>query len=163
MKATEAIDKLQRELKQYQDQLTDKVGIKAVKFFQEGFLRQGWVEDGRLERWKPRKNNSNAGKGILLRSGLLMGSLKYVKEGFLKVRIGSELPYAPIHNEGGIINATQHVRPFTRKNGSNVRGFSRKVIIEMPQRKFLGESADVYKSAERELIKDIESIINNLK
>ena len=165
MTPREAINQLQREAIALQGKMIDIAATKAVRFFTDNFARQGWIEDGQLHPWEPRKNGKDPGRPILQGIGRrrLSVSLRYIKVGPYSALIGSDVPYAGVHNEGLRINATQRVHPFTRRDGVAVKGFVRHIDFQMPKRQFVGESPDVYKSVERELFKAIEEITNKLK
>lgn len=142
--------------------LTRKAGAMIVDFFKESFRRQGWW-DRNKEKWAERKDRKRKGKGraILVRSGRLRRSIRVIHSTAGKVIVGTDVPYARIHNEGGEFMVTQNVSSHTRKahgrkgyttaSGRKVRrgtvrehtvkahGRTRKV--GMPRRQFMGSSA----------------------
>ena len=109
--------------------------------------------------WSPAYAKTRHGNQSLLQGdGGLLDSIQYVVSGG-EVEIGSNLPYAAIHNEGGKIKrkeraSTVHFHQdsrtgevgnrFVKKSKSN---FAQDVTIgaheiEMPQRQYLGFSAE---------------------
>jgi phage gpG-like protein len=59
------------------------------------------------QKWKPRKDGSSAGertrrRNLLVQSGKLRRSIRVVKVSKNSVTVGSDVPYAKIHNEGGV-------------------------------------------------------------
>lgn len=100
------------------------IGTTCVKVVQDNFRLQGYDSGNGVTKWAPRKNstnkkyNSRSGvKGstassknkILVQTGNLRESVKYVANG-QTVRVGIDLgviPYAQVHNEGGVITAKE--------------------------------------------------------
>ena len=95
--------------------------------------------------------------------------------------VGTDVPYAQLHNEGGTVNKVAQVKAHTRKVvirqrsvnrrgnattraiGSkivNVRAHNRKMNLTMPKRQFLGESELLMRRIEmhvnRELNKELQ-------
>lgn len=139
----------------------------AERMKDANFSAQGFVENGTARpRWKNRKQETGRtrGKRILHGTGTLQNSVK-VKALTDKVTVGVDLstvPYAKVHNDGGRV--IQYVRAHTRKHWKTgkryqVRGFSRK--LSMPQRRFLGYSPDIFKSAEKDVRREFDKIFNN--
>jgi phage gpG-like protein len=140
------------------------VGNMAVNFYKDSFKRQGYIESTSIKRWDKRKNNTKGkGRAILVKTGRLRRSIRIIRSGLGFVVVGSDVPYARIHNEGGWIKTTQNIGSFTRKAHkrkkhsrtwkgakqnikasqviqSNISAHSRKVNTEIPQRQFMGAS-----------------------
>lgn len=91
-------------------------GVQATRYLKDGFKRQGWVENGRVSRWKPRLPGSpRNSRRILSDTGNLKDSIRILSLGVDEVRIGinpSEVPYAEIHNSGGSITITPAMRRY---------------------------------------------------
>ena len=68
------------------------------------------------------------GKG----SGRLKKSIRRIRVTQNSVTIGTDVPYAQIHNEGGTIKKTVSVKSHRRKMNTTI-----------PQRQFIGESAQL--------------------
>ena len=145
--------------------MTAEVGIIAVNFSKDRFQFKNWIDKGGVEKWKPRQRNKRNDKGsLLVRSGRLKRSIRKIITGDYYVMVGTDVPYAQIHNEGGEINKTVRVRGFQRKINIrarkidratgrvrklkkvigqtlvNVRSHNRKMNLQMPKRQFLGDS-----------------------
>jgi phage gpG-like protein len=136
------------------------VGTEAVRFFQDSFTRQGFIDKG-FTKWKPRKANAKRNtRAILMDTGALRRSIRIVSKGRNYVIVGATQPYAQVHNEGfdATVNIKAHSRRISQitkvfsiktKRGrkvrvntgalASVRAHTRKMKIE--QRQFMGESA----------------------
>lgn len=121
---------LERELNKF----TRIMGVEAKNFFVQSFRNQGFT-DRRLERWQRRRNNSDPGRAILVKSGNLRRSIRVLASSINEVTIGSDLPYAQIHNEGGRMR----------------RGM-------MPRRQFIGESYQLNRRLMRILDRTIKKV-----
>ena len=122
--------------------LTSEAGTIAVNFSKKRFRKKNWI-DGSINPWKPRKKKSNG--STLVKSGRLKRSIRKISSGKLKVLIGTDVPYAQIHNEGGTIKKRVNVRSHNRGNGrkrknARVRAHTRKMNLKIPKRQFLGNS-----------------------
>lgn len=170
-------------------QLPTLVGGLAVTFSKKRFREQAWV-DHRTERWKKRKKGGSwgrkerKGRAILVDTGKLKRSIRIVRKTQDFVTIGSDMPYARIHNEGGRINETIKIRAHNRaktklgitkkrelkkstkieygrvKTGDiKVKAHTRKINIAIPRRQFLGESTILTKQLERQIVAKIKKAI----
>lgn len=105
-------------------------------------FRDGGFTDENKEVWKPRKqeDKKRAGRATLVDSGELRRSVvvKNINLQQLKVVIGSDLPYAAIHNYG-----------------LNGKAWG-KYPFKMPQRQFIGKSEQVDKKAVKIIEKRID-------
>jgi phage gpG-like protein len=132
--------------------LPSKVAIEAVRFSKERFQQGNWIGSS-TETWKPRKpikqSKTRAGRGILTDSGRLRRSIRKVQANSQKVTLGTDVPYAQVHNSGGRYTASQnvgaHMRKAHKRNGKMVKAhqvnsFSRTLTVNMPRRQFIGES-----------------------
>jgi len=149
-----------RDFRAFARDLPQYVGTEAVRFFKDSFNRQGFIDEGGVKRWKPRnkKAKRNKGRKILIDSGALKRSIRITDKTAHSVTVGTNLPYAQIHNEGfsGVQYVKPHKRTATRKmkwknsytgrnttikgagSRHNVKGFGRRV--NMPKRQFIGKS-----------------------
>lgn len=92
-------------------------------------------------------NYSNAAtkRGILIGPGAnLMNSITEKERSKDKVVIGSDLPYAAVHNEGGTIK---------------VFG---KAVRKLPKRQFLGESRELMDELQKKYLADIDRIVDQM-
>ncbi|MGG7468693.1 phage virion morphogenesis protein [Chryseobacterium arthrosphaerae] len=144
-----------------------QVGVIAVNFSKERFVQKNWINRTR-EPWQPRKRQARG--SILVRSARLKRSIRKISQGNYYVYIGTDVPYAQIHNEGGQINKTVNVKAFTRQTSGNrtrnrrgtqnVRAHTRRMNIRMPKRQFLGDSAVLNRRIERFISRELDNEIN---
>lgn len=146
----------------------------AVSHFKQGFKDQGFT-DNSLEKWKPRKAPEKGRRGrrsILIKTGALRRSVRIVRIGHNRVQVGSDLPYARIHNEGGRITGSQQVDRHTRRahtrrvrgrrqnvSEHQVRSHSRTVNTQIPKRQFIGGSSKLNRKIEHKLIQELRRIL----
>lgn len=166
-KLTEDLRGKSEEIRRLQKKIPRYVAAAAEKMKDANFSAQGFVENGTARpRWKKRKreNHLTRGRRILYGTGNLQNNVK-AKALADRVSVGvdlSKVPYAKIHNEGG--QFVQYVKVHTRKHYKTgrryqVRRFSRK--INMPQRKYLGHSSDIFKSTEKDIRYEFDRIFKN--
>lgn len=138
-----------------------RLGADAQRHFMMSFRNQGFT-DTSLVLWprlkKPRTSGGKVVQGRILKGrGLLMNSIRVLRANWNSIQVvagGSHVPYARIHNEGGTIEATASVRAHTRRDhaartsagtrlrkGSTVATHTRKMLIYMPKRQYMGRSA----------------------
>ena len=155
----EVFKQLERDIKGVIRKLPRQLGVEVVAYSMTRFREQGW--DG--NPWPRRKGNTDPGRAVLIGkgSGRLRRSIRITKTTSDSVTVGSDLPYAKIHNEG--FNGTENVREHTRtttshtlttlyredtgakervkvrqKSTGKVNAFVRR--MRMPRRQFLGDS-----------------------
>ena len=119
--------------------LPAKLGNTAVKFFQDNFRREGFL-DNSLTRWQRRKRETrrSRGKKILQNTGRLRRSIKRLTTTFGRIVIGTRgVDYASIHNEG-----------------LNGVAFG-KYPFKMPKREFVGDSATLEKLLKKRISQEI--------
>ncbi len=157
------INKLNRAV-QVSKRLPGRAAVVAVNFSKERFIRKNWVESSR-ESWKPSRSRRGRGS-TLVRSGRLKRSIRKVRVTQNYVIIGSDVPYAQIHNEGGSINKTVTVGKHQRRNsrGRNsgnitVKAHKRRMSTTIPKRQFIGESAVLARRIERMMAAEIKHIL----
>jgi phage gpG-like protein len=149
------LKKIAAHFKQVLDKAPVELGLNAVDFFVGSFKNQGW-QGATFQRWPARKVNNwnkrnNTGRSILIQSGRLRRSIRVTSSSTTQVTIGTDVPYARVHNEGYKGPVKQQVKSFTRKNRSNVKSFSRTINQNIPQRKFMGESPILTEQLKRKL------------
>ncbi|RKR83203.1 virion morphogenesis family protein [Mucilaginibacter gracilis] len=163
------------------DRFPNLIAAEAVAFSKERFRQQNWI-DNSTEPWKKRKaeswgRKSRKGRGILVDTGRLFRSVRKIIARADLVVIGTDVPYAQMHNDGGRFKFNQHVKAYTRKQNSveevsrpgartaryvkqqtgvvQVRAFTRKMQINMPRRRFMGNSAYLNRRLERLMANEI--------
>lgn len=158
-KILKQIEKLKPEL----SKIVDLMGVEAKNHFTNSFREQGFTDET-LSLWKPRKRSERGkSRAILVKSGRLRRSLRSSKRGSFSVVISTDVPYAQLHNDGGIINKRERtanimyrelytnletgktVKRFAKKKGKNKATHSMSVnigahTIKMPKRQFIGYS-----------------------
>lgn len=146
--------------------MTNEVGVLAVNFSKDRFQFKNWIDKNGVEKWKPRKRKDRG--SLLARSGRLKRSIRKMMTGDYYVSIGTDVPYARMHNEGANINKTVMVKAFKRKRPKpkrragrkrkaekslsqfvNVRAHKRKMKLNIPQRQFIGDSEFLAKRIEK--------------
>jgi len=143
MEPAQGIAQLMRQFKGAALRLPIIIGNEAVNFTLDNFRLQGFMGNS-FQRWLPVKKNSwgkkKRGNTILVSSGRLRRSIRVVHLNADSVTIGTDVKYARAHNEGMRLGLIQTVEGFSRKNGSNVKGHTRKVDMRIPKRQFMGNS-----------------------
>lgn len=149
-----------------QRDLLNEAAIRAVRFSKERFRQKNWV-DTTPQPWAPRKRKN---KGTLMvATGRLKRSIRVINKTATSVTIGTDVPYARIHNEGGIIKETVHIRKHTRKRSTRqtrgkgriaVKAHSRKMNTKVPERPFIGESQALLNKIERKMDLLIKKTLN---
>ena len=92
---------LKAKYKQTVTRLPMLLGATAVEYVHGNFRAQGFVNKG-TEKWKARKI-TDEGRAILVKTGRLRRDVRVRGTGANYVIVGTSLPYASIHNEGGTI------------------------------------------------------------
>ena len=139
------------------------MGQLAVREYVGSFRRQAFVDGaGVTHAWPKRKKADKKGRAILVKSGRLRRSIRVVSQDSDSVTVGTDVPYAQLHNEGGVLKATQSIRAHRRRRydtdevsapgarkakyvrthvgTSDVKAHTRTLATQMPQRQFMGAS-----------------------
>lgn len=150
--------------------LPRKIAVTAVNFSKENFKRQGWLDNG-LQRWAPRKKRGSRrtdNRAILVKSGRLRRSIRATSVTDEQIIIGTDVPYAQVHNEGGTGEVTQNIGAHTRKEhtrsgrkvqATTVRAHTRKRKLNIPKRQFMGPSQALNKRVERLIKKEFDTVL----
>ena len=119
------LQKKQKEIQVAIDRtLPIKIGRIAKNHIQENFRKGGFQNNG-LKPWKRKKHNDKYSPLMSSRQHLY-GSIQY-KPNKAQVTVGTNLPYADIHNEGGEIIVTARMKRFFRAKAYEAAGtFGRK-------------------------------------
>ena len=147
-----------------------------VAFSKDRFKYQNWINENPVT-WQKRKKSSwsnkgrtpnNEGRAILIKSARLLRSIRIMGTTSNSVTIGSDVPYARVHNEGLRMRFVQNVKAFVRMHKANdqfsaqagkegarstrvrftktasgtqhVKEHTRKMNYKMPERRYMGES-----------------------
>lgn len=135
--------------------IPNKAAVIAVNFTKDRFTKKNWV-DITEHPWKKTKKRKGS---TLIKSGRLKRSIRKVHIGADYAIIGTDVPYARIHNEGGIIEGSEQVRTHERRAHKRkayiragkrikagairthiVKSHKRKFKRTFIQRKFIGQS-----------------------
>ena len=98
----------------------------------------------------------------MIRTGRLKRSIRKLMVTKDYILIGTDVPYAQVHNEGGSIKKNVPVRRHERKTSrgrAKVKAHSRNVNLKMPQRQFIGNSAILRRRIERLIERDIKRVL----
>ena len=153
--------------------------VEGENFFKQSFNRQGFL-DGNLTQW-PKRKGEDDGRAVLVKSGKLSRSIKGFNKGN-SIVFGTDgnVPYAEIHNNGGVITVTQKMKKYfwaqyIKATGGQKENKSATIIsqkaaffkrmammkvgsqIKIPKRQFIGES----KTLMKDLNKCFIDIVNN--
>ncbi len=146
------------------NRLPTQIATKAVNFSKRRFVKQNW-QDATVEPWEKRKNrrrgsNQRQRGAVLVDSGRLKRSIRTVSATPSRIIIGTDVPYAEAHNEGlnKTINVRSHRRRSRRTKPHTVRAHSRRV--NLPSRRFIGESQELCNQVEQLIINNITQAIN---
>lgn len=161
--ARKSILQIQNDFNQFRKRLPTIIATEAVNFFKLGFRKEAFIGDNGLEKWQPRKypDANKKKRNILVKSGRLRRSVRPTLKTYNRVVIGTDVPYAPIHNQGGTYNVSQLVRSHSRKTKrgiTKVKAHSRKRSATYPQRKFIGQSKALDKRLNRQVKKRLKAI-----
>ena len=154
-------------------------------FRKGGFVNNGLQQWPKSKRQLSGTSSAAAQYGPLL-SGRnhLFSSMKYTPSDY-RVKVANEVPYAAIHNEGGPVNptVTPEMRRFAwamfykssgKKKGKKGSMLSNpdaerwkalaltkksKLTVKIPKRQFLGESAELRKSINDKIEKELSKIL----
>ena len=153
--------------------LPNEVALMAKNHFLKSFIKEGF-EDTSFIAWPKRKDTD--GHKLLSKSLQLRGSLKIDKANFKRIEVsaGEGLPYAAIHNEGGIINVqvTKKIRKFfwymfykTNIQKYKMMALTKKSSfrIRIPKRQYIGESYKLNQDLDKKFIDRIIEAQRKLK
>lgn len=124
------------------------IGNMGLRFFVDTFSKQGWTDNG-FHPWEPKKDKKNnlpilVGKSGGTKSGAHTHLRKAVNNSLVKTTWNEILydvkgvPYARIHNEGGIIHKN------ARKGKVSFRDFSTNLETGVITRRFAGNKGRKY-------------------
>lgn len=180
-------DRVKKNIERMKKTLPVLLANQAQNFFTDSWKKQGWDDNG-VKRWPKRKSNGkkSIGRATLVKSGKLrraVGQSIRLKS-FDKIKLVVALPYAAVHNDGynGVVRAHTRAR-FTKsttsqfiglrqnKNGKMVMATRRTTIytqtgevkvkaynMNMPQRKFMGDSTTLRRLQKDLINKEVSKI-----
>lgn len=142
------LDPLVNSVADYQDRLFPVFASNSyLNFIDENFAKQGFTNEV-LIPWAPlkrprRKTKKKTKQAILIDTGRLRRGFTVVSANPDGFTIGTYVPYAKIHNQGGIVEGIYHVDAHTRKvKGKQVQVSAHRRFVRyvVPARPFIGES-----------------------
>jgi len=140
--------------------LIDAIGVEALHFVDDNFVKQGF-QGGTFQPWPKRaKKQKGANRALLVQTGALRRSIKKT-DSASSTTISTDIIYAKIHNEGGDIRHPYRevILSFRGAKGgklklakTNTEAQQRKVtqlrrssiynhVIKMPKRQFMPVTA----------------------
>lgn len=125
--------------------------VEMINFVLGNFERQGFL-DASVQPWQERKNGTDAGRALLVKTNQLIDSIGIGESSTKRVRLTATAAHARIHNEGGVIHVpiTERSRKFfwykfkeTRNPMFKALALTKKqfLTINIPKRQFMGNSA----------------------
>ncbi len=156
--------------------LPDIVGTEVVNSAQDNFRTESFFG----EKWPARKDKKNKRK-LLVKTGALQRSPRIIQSMPGLVSVGSDVPYAEVHNEGGVINRSARSETFIRnryktgKKGEMFGGMGafrkgttagkgqtyKAYSYSMPMRKFLGNHPKLKRHLEDTIKEVVLEKLNN--
>lgn len=130
--------------------------------------QQERVRSGK-RRTRGRNPRKTKGRSILVGTGELKKSIRILRRGNNSVTVGSSLPYAGIHNEGGNIiqTPTEKQKAFffakykeTENEIYLQMATAKQLKIRIPKRKFLGRSKTLNQKIQAEVKLQISKLFN---
>ncbi|MXV38547.1 hypothetical protein GO491_07640 [Flavobacteriaceae bacterium Ap0902] len=152
----------------FQKKLLNEASYRAVRFSKQRFIQKNWI-DTTPKPWQPRKRK-DSGK-LMVKSGRLKRSIREISRTAASITIGTDVPYARIHNEGGIVRETVQIKAHTRKRSARqrrgsgdikVKAHSRQMNVRIPPRPFIGESKALFDKIEKKMNTLTERTLNRL-
>lgn len=153
--------------------LPEQVGEKARAHFLQSFIKQGFTDVSFIP-W-PKGKGDQTGK-LLSQSLALRGSIRVAQADLKMIRVvaGEGLPYAAIHNEGGVINVpvTERMKKFFwmmyKKTGQDKWKWmaltrKKRLRVRIPKRQYIGDSYKLMQEVDRMFIKRINEAQKKLK
>jgi phage gpG-like protein len=132
--------------------LPNKIATEAVNFSKERFVQQNWV-DSTTQSWAKRKNSRGSARrnkgAVLVDSGRLKRSIRKIEVSPTLVVIGTDVSYAKAHNNG--FRGRKQVKTYNKRSskGNVYKVRAHTVNVNLPRRRFLGESAVLNQRIER--------------
>jgi len=171
------LTKLLRTIVELKPVLIDAIGVEAVHFVDDNFRLQAW-QGATTTPWpKRRSKDKGAARALLVQTGALRRSIRQINSAD-HVTIGTDIPYAKIHNEGGEIRhkyrevvlsylgkpgALKLAKTGTESQQRQVTALRRSSvyahITKMPQRQFIGDSPVLTQRCEKVIIRKVTAAL----
>lgn len=171
-----SLDNLRTRAQAAISRLPPLLGAEAIRHTKENF-RQGGFIDSSVQPWAKRKHDPDPGRGTLIGKGTghLFRDIRILNRDGNSVTVGTTLPYARIHNDGGTINHPGGTAFFKKKGktifvknstAANLATAGHKLPrtkshpIPIPQRKFLGVSKVLTASLHKIVAIELRKVTN---
>ena len=153
--------------------LPEIFGTVAVNFTRDNFKRQGFTENGSLNRWEKRVPGSprDEGRSVLIDRENLKDSIRKWVISSEQVQVGvdsTKVPYAKIQNEGGTIKVTPKMKKFfwaqfyqTGDPFWKRMALMKKKEIDIPKRQWIGMTPDLQKAIFRAITVRVKQILKD--
>ncbi len=143
-----------QKIKGFLNHLPYFIGNTAVNEFKNNFKTESFFG----KKWQARssKYNRNKGRGVLTDTGNLRQSIQVLNHSSKQVVVGTHdnIPYAKIHNEGGILYIPPHKRVSSKNKRFNVKGYSYK----LPKRQFMGDHPILRTQIKKEITNKLKTL-----
>lgn len=164
-----------------------KVAAKAERHYRGNFSRGGFLNNGH-HPWKTTKRQMSGGEDAASKYGPLLSGREHLRSSVIgesmpyRAKVYNRVPYAAIHNFGGTLTIHPAVTPKMRRFGwakyreaggkDNPEASGRwkalaltkkarlDINITIPQRQFIGRSAELEAGIWDDLDKELENILN---
>ncbi|MFA9212492.1 MAG: phage virion morphogenesis protein [Candidatus Methylacidiphilales bacterium] len=144
-------------------QLPHNIGQMALSHFKGSFRKQGFTDYSYIA-WPLRKDLLT--HKLMVKSNSLMNDLKVTSQTMQRVELGTTLPYAAIHNNGGkfSILLTPKMRKFFwamfyKTNNLKYKQMAltkkKRLPVRIPQRHFIGNSAVLNQNIDKYITNEI--------
>lgn len=162
----QVFDELKKKYLGFRRSIPQKAAITMVNFFQRNFQVGGFV-DVPFQRWKP--STYPGARRTMVRSGNTRREIRKIRVSQQKVIVGiaNHNHYAKIHNEGGKILITPKMRRFfwakfkeTGKEYWKGLALTKKTHLDIPKRKFIGDSKALKITIDRMLIRELQRALS---
>ena len=154
---------LAKRFRAYHRTLPRVVSVLAQEHFRRNFRKQGahTGNGGALEKWAPRKDGSDRGRAILVKTGRLRRSLRTKPTGST-ARVVNDAPYAAIHNRGGPIRGQMRTWSTNMRTGLT-RLRASHTPAKMPARPFMVMDPKLEEAIRKEVSLGLEEVFNGAK
>ncbi len=163
----------QKKVEQALTKLPVLAANEARNFFLDSWKRKAW-RDTTTEPWKPRakETRKSKGKGILIGTGRLRSSIRVVRADWNSIVVGTDVPYASVHNDGFNGTYTRTASRHAKIKGSykrlgdeksksrkmSIRGVTHQEHQNIPRRRFMGDSAYLNKKIDKLFLDELTKI-----
>lgn len=147
-----------------------KVANMAQTHYRKNFDRGGFLNNGH-HPWKITKRQLSGRTDAGAKYGPLLSERKHLRDSVVgtstnyRAKVSNNVHYAAIHNFGGVIKRPRKPKKEKAKKKKGLASLALPtptgpVQITIPQRQFIGRSAELETDLRNKLDKDIETILN---